>query len=182
MYNDLKLALEVVEELGRPKLVDTLAEESDIGTQALGCNGRSGGSQGRGRRGGGRAGCGLTTELEPIYEEGDDSSAEESWLEGDWVLSDDDGGTLRCTSGASAGPSHTIGHKDTVPAQTMSHGASMDYEDLSRISPLVFSGSAYDGGCIFVPTPNMPTPPLVHVEPSVGPSSPTPHEEAVQIE
>ena len=38
MYNDLKLALEVVEELGRPKLVDALAKESDIGTQASGCS------------------------------------------------------------------------------------------------------------------------------------------------
>ncbi|KAF3976221.1 hypothetical protein CMV_000579 [Castanea mollissima] len=28
----------------------------------------------------------------------------------------------------------------------------------------------------------MPTPPLVHMEPTMGPSSPTPHEEAVQIE
>ena len=50
------------------------------------------------------------------------------------------------------------------------------------MSPPVFSGSAQDGGCIFVPTPGMPTPPLVHVEPTMSTSSPTPHEEAVQIE
>ena len=182
MYNDLKLALEVVEELGRHKLVDALAKESDIGTQASGCSGRSDGSQGCGCRGGGQVGCGLTTELKPIYEEGDYSSAEESWLEGDWVLSDGDGGTPRCTSGAGAGPSHTIDHEDIVPTQTMSHGASMDYEDPSCISPLVFSGSAHGGGFIFVPTPGIPTPPLVHVEPTVGTSFPTPHEEAIQIE
>ena len=35
MYNDLKLTLEVVKELGRLKLANALAEASDIGTQAL---------------------------------------------------------------------------------------------------------------------------------------------------
>ena len=50
------------------------------------------------------------------------------------------------------------------------------------MSPPVFSGSAQDGGCIFVPTPGMPTPPLVHVEPTMSTSSPTPHKEAAQIE
>ena len=49
------------------------------------------------------------------------------------------------------------------------------------MSPLVFKGSAYNGGRIFVPTLRMPTSPLVHVEPTMGPSSPTPHKEAVQI-
>ena len=49
------------------------------------------------------------------------------------------------------------------------------------MSPPVFSGSTHDGGCIFVPTPGMPTLPLVHVEPTMPTSSPTPHEEAVQI-
>ena len=49
------------------------------------------------------------------------------------------------------------------------------------MSSPIFSGSAHDGGCIFVPTPSMPTPPLVHVEPTMSTSSPTPHEEAVQI-
>ena len=34
MYNDLKLALEVVEELGQLKLADALVEAFDIGTQA----------------------------------------------------------------------------------------------------------------------------------------------------
>ena len=50
------------------------------------------------------------------------------------------------------------------------------------MSPPIFSESAHDGGCIFVPTPGMPTPPLVHVDPSMATSSPTLHEEAVQIE
>ena len=100
--------------------------------------------------------------------------AEESWLVTDWVLSNNDGKTPRCMSDASVGPSHTIGHEDTVPAQTMARGASMNYEDPLRMSPPVFSGSAHDGGCIFVPTPGMPTPPLVHVEPTMPTSSPTP--------
>ena len=121
-------------------------------------------------------------ETDPFYKEGDDSSVEESWLGTDWVLSDDSGRTLRCTFDAGVGPSHTAGHEDIVPAQTTSRGASTDYEDLPRMSPPVFSESAHDGGCIFVPTPSMPTPPLVHVEPTMGTSSPTPHEEAVQIE
>ena len=50
------------------------------------------------------------------------------------------------------------------------------------MSPPVFSGFAHDGGCIFVPTPGMLSPPLVHVESTMPTSSPTPHEEAVQIE
>ena len=64
----------------------------------------------------------------------------------------------------------------------MARGASTDYEDPPHMLPLVFSGSAHDDGCIFVPTPSMPTLPLVHVEPTMPTSSPTPHEEAVKIE
>ena len=85
-------------------------------------------------------------------------------------------------AGVGARPSHTTGHEDTIPAQTTDRGASTVYKDPPRMSPPVFSGSAHDGGCIFVPTPCMPTPPLVHVEPTMLTSSPTPHEEAVQIE
>ena len=144
--------------------------------------GRSGGSRGGGRRGGVRAGHGRTTEPDPIYEEGDDSSAEESWLGTDWVLFNDDGRTPRCTSEAGTGPSHIASHEDTVLAQTMARGASTNYEDPPHMSPPFFSGSAHDGGCIFVPIPSMPTPPLVHVEPTMSTSSPTPHEEPVQIE
>ena len=105
-----------------------------------------------------------------------------SWLKGDWVLSNEGGGTSRCTSDVGAGPSHTTGHEDTVPAQTISRSANMDYEDPPRMSPIVFSGSAHDGRCLFVPTPGMPTPPLVHVEPTMGPSFRTPNKEVVQIE
>ena len=88
----------------------------------------------------------------------------------------------RCTSDAIAGPSHTVGHEDTVLAQTTARGASTDYKDPPRMSPPVFSGSGHDGGCIFVPTAGMPTPPLVHVDPTMLASSQTPHEEVVQIE
>ena len=182
IHNDLKLTLECVEELSRLKLANALAEAADIGPQAPSHDGRSGGSRGGGRCGGGRARCFRTIEPDPIYEEGDDSVAEESWLSIDWVLSNDDGRTPRCTFDAGAGPSHTISHEDTIPTQTTARGTSTDYEDPPRMSPPVFSGSVHDGGCVFVPTPGMPTPPLVHVEPTMSTSSPTPHEEVVQIE
>ena len=162
-------------------MANALAEAANIGPQAPVHSGRSGGSRGGGRRGGVRASRGRTTELDPIYEERDDLGAEESWLDTDWVLFDDDGRTSRCTIDVGARPSHTAGYEDTVPAQTMACGASTDYEDPPRMSPPVFSGSTYDGGCIFVPTPGMPTLPLVHVEPTMPTSSPTPQEEAVQI-
>ena len=64
----------------------------------------------------------------------------------------------------------------------MSRGASTDYEDSPHMLPLVFSGFAHDGGCIFVPTIGMPTPLLVHVEPTMATSTTTSHKEAIQIE
>ena len=171
MQNDLKMTLEYVDELGRLKLTNALTEAANIGPQALVHSRQSGGSRGGGRCGGVRASRGRMTESDPIYREGDDLGAEESWLDIDWVLFDDDGRTPRCMSDAGAGPSHTISHEDTVPAQTTAHGASTNYEDPSHMSPLVFSGSAHDGECIFVPTPGMPTPPLVHVDPTMLASS-----------
>ena len=69
-------------------------EASNIGTQAPGHGERSGGSRGSGRRGGGRVGHERMPEPKPIYEEGDDSSVVESWLEGDWILFDDGGRIL----------------------------------------------------------------------------------------
>ena len=97
-------------------MANALVEAANIGPQALVHSGRSGRSRGGGRHGGVRAGRGRTTEPNPIYEEGDDLGAEESWLGTNWVLSDDDDRTLRCTSNAGTGPSHTAGHEDTVPA------------------------------------------------------------------
>ena len=116
MHNDLKLTLEYVDELGRLKLANALAKAVNIGPQAPSHDGQSGRSQGDGCRGGGRASRGRMTELDPIYEEGDDLGAEESWLGTDWVLSDDDGRTPRCTSDAGIGSSHIVGHEDTVLA------------------------------------------------------------------
>ena len=95
------MTLEYVDELGQLKLANALTEAANIGPQAPVHNGRSGGPQGGGRRGGVRADHGRTTELDPIYEEGDDLGAERSWLDTDWVLSDNDGRTPRCTSDAS---------------------------------------------------------------------------------
>ena len=56
----------------------------------------------------------------------------------------------------------------------LSHGTSTKYKDPPSMSPLVFSGSTHDGGYIFVPTPGMPTPPLVHVESTMVTLSPPP--------
>ena len=78
MHNDLKMTLEFVDELSRIKLANALAEAANIGPQASVHSGRSGGSRGGGRRGGVQAGRNRTTEPDPIYEEGDDSGAEES--------------------------------------------------------------------------------------------------------
>ncbi|XP_050245498.1 uncharacterized protein LOC126693554 [Quercus robur] len=182
MHTDLTFTLELVEELGRLKLANALAEAVDIDTQAPVHGGQRGGSRGGGHRGGGQVGRSRTTESAPIYEEGNEEGVEEAWLGTDWVLSDDDGRTPRCTPGDGAGPSHSVDHQGTVPAHTTSHGASTDFEGPSRMSPSVFSGSAHDGGCIFVPTPGMPTPPLVHVDPTMSAPSQTAHGEAVQIE
>ena len=66
------MTLEYVDELGRLKLANALAEAANIGPQAPVHNGWSGGSRGGGCRGGVRAGHGRTTEPDPIYEEGDD--------------------------------------------------------------------------------------------------------------
>ena len=118
----------------------------------------------------------------PSTRKGNESSAEEAWVGTNWVLSNDDGRTPRCTSGDDAGPSHSVDHQGIILAHTTSHGASTDYEGPPRMSPPVFSGSAHDGGCIFVPTPGISTPPLVHVDPTMLASSQTPHGEAVQIE
>ena len=93
MQNDLKMTLEYVDELGQLKLANALAEAANIGPQAPSHSGRSGGSRGGGCRGDVRVGYDRTTEPNPIYEEGDDLGAEESWLGIDWVLFDDDGRT-----------------------------------------------------------------------------------------
>ena len=62
MHNDLKMTLEYVDELGRLKLANALAEVANIGPQAPGHSGRSGGSQRGGCRGSVQAGHGYMTE------------------------------------------------------------------------------------------------------------------------
>ena len=52
MHNDLKMTLEYVDELGRLKLANALAEVANIGPQAPVHSRRSGGSRGGGRHGG----------------------------------------------------------------------------------------------------------------------------------
>ena len=74
-------------------MANALAKAVDIDTQAPVRGRQRGGSCGGGHRGGGQAGRGRTTESGPIYEEGNESGAEEAWLGTDWVLSDDDGRT-----------------------------------------------------------------------------------------
>ena len=80
VHNDLTFTLELVGELGRLKLADALADVVHIGTQAPGYGGQSGGFRGGGHCGRGQAGRDRTTEPDPIYKEGDDLGAEESWL------------------------------------------------------------------------------------------------------
>nr|POF14766.1 hypothetical protein CFP56_43613 [Quercus suber] len=123
MYNDLKFTLEVVDELGRLKLAEALVEAANIHTQVPGRSGQSGGSRGGRRHGGGRAGPERATKPKPIYEEGDESAAEESWLQGDWVFFDD-----------GARPSHPAGDA-AGPSRTMSCGASQEYK-APRQSPI----------------------------------------------
>ena len=114
MHSDLTFTLELVEELGRLKLANALAEAVDIGTQAPVRGGQRGGSRGGGHRRGGQVGRGRTTESGPIYEVRNESGVEEAWLGTDWVLSDDGDRTSQCTSSDGAGPSHSIGHQGTV--------------------------------------------------------------------
>ena len=80
MHTDLTFTLELVEELGRLKLANALAEAVDIDTQPPVRGGQRGGSCGGGHRGGGQASRSRTNELGPIYEEGNESGAEEALI------------------------------------------------------------------------------------------------------
>ena len=182
MHNDLKMTLEYVDELGRLKLANMLAEAANIGLQAPGSQ-RAKWWVSRGwtswrcsswprpydrarshLQGRGWLGCRRVMAWH--------------WLGTVWRRQQDT--TMHVWCWYWAIPHHqSWGH---CLAQTMARGASTDYEDPPHMSPPVFSGSAYDGGCIFVLTLGMPTPPLVHVEPTMSSSSSTPHEEAIQIE
>ena len=87
----------------------------------------------------------------------------------------------QCAPDTAAGPSHPVGHDDS--AKHTSHAqAGPRLPPPTRLSPPLFSGSAHEGGCIFVPTPGQPTPPVVQVEPTQEPSLPNPGEPAAQID
>ena len=93
----------------------------------------------------------------------------------------DGAGSSRCMSDATAPTSHPVGHDDS--AEHTSHAQARPQSPLpTPLSPPLFSGSAHAGGCIFVPTPGRPTPPVVQAEPTQEPSLPNPDEPAAQID
>ena len=78
-----------------------------------------------------------------------------------WMAS----GSSRCMSDAIAGPSHPVSHVDS--AEHTSYAQAGPQSPVPTwLSPLLFSGSAHDGGYIFVPTPGRPTPLIVQAEPT----------------
>lgn len=98
-------------------------------------------------------------------------------------------GTPRCISNSNAKPSDTIGHKDRLSSQcTSSRDDSEEHTSHTHISPRsplpthmsppLFTKSAHEGGCIFVPSPSQPTPPLAHAKPTQESSLLNPHEPA----
>ena len=93
----------------------------------------------------------------------------------------DAAGSSQCTPDAAAGPSHPVGHDDSAK-HTSGAQAGPQSPTPTQLSPLLFSGSAHDGGCIFVPTPSRPSPPIVQAEPTQDPSLPNPDKLAAQIE
>ena len=90
-------------------------------------------------------------------------------------------GSSRCTPDAAAQPSHPAGHDDNAE-HTSCAQAGPRSPPPTRLSPPLFSGSAHNSGCIFVPTPGRPTPPIVQAEPTQDPSLPNPDEPSAQIE
>ncbi|KAL0000263.1 hypothetical protein SO802_019865 [Lithocarpus litseifolius] len=73
-------------------------------------------------------------------------------VEGNWDMYTDGTESSQCTPDAAAGPSHPVGHDDSAEhtscAQTDPWSPSPTLP-----SPPLFSGSAHEGGCIFIPTP-----------------------------
>ena len=93
----------------------------------------------------------------------------------------DGAGSSRYTSDAAAQPSHLAGH-DNGAEHTSCAQAVPRSPPPTRLSPLLFNDPTHDGGCIFVPTPGRPTPPVVQAKPTQDPSLPHPDELATQIE
>ena len=93
----------------------------------------------------------------------------------------DGAGSSRCTSDAAAQPFHPVGHDDNAE-HTSCAQAGPRSPPPTQLSPPLFGGSAHDSGCIFVPTPGRPTPPVVQAEPTQDPSLPNLDEPTAQIE
>nr|POE71205.1 hypothetical protein CFP56_29037 [Quercus suber] len=167
IYNQLTKTLDLVGELNRVALDNVRAMASEASTQATSRGGRGGGSRGRGRSGG-RGGHGGGP---------DDDEA----LEADWDMYMDGAGSSQCTPNATAQASHPVGHDDS--AEHTSNAQARPRSPLpTPLSPSLFSSSAHEGGCIFVPTLGRPTPLVVQAEPTQEPSLPNPDEPAAQIE
>ena len=65
----------------------------------------------------------------------------------------DGAGSSRCTSNAATQPSHPAGHDDSAEHTSCAQVGPWSPPP-TRLSPPLFSGSAHDGGCIFVLTPS----------------------------
>ncbi|KAL4619786.1 hypothetical protein ACB092_06G105300 [Castanea dentata] len=90
-------------------------------------------------------------------------------------------GSSQCTSDAAAQPSHPVGHNDSAEHTSCAQASPWSLPP-TWLSPLLFSGSAHDGGYIFVPTLGQPTPPVVQAKPTQDPSLPNLDEPTAQIE
>ncbi|KAL0000067.1 hypothetical protein SO802_019669 [Lithocarpus litseifolius] len=180
LYNQLLRTLDLVGEFSRVQLENARAA-SEASTQATGRGGRGGGSGGRGGAGGQKGGRGPAHAPVRNSEDEHESGTDDEAFDGDWDMYMDGVRTSRCTSDAAAQPSHPAGHDNSAELGTQAQAGPRSPLP-TRLSPPLVSGSAYDGGCIFVPTPSRTTPPIVQPEPTQEPSLPNPDEPAAQIE
>ena len=102
-------------------------------------------------------------------------------LEGDQGMYMDGAELSRCTSYVVAQPSHLAGHDNSAEHISCAQAGPRSPPP-TQLSPPLFGGSAHDSGCIFVPTPGRPIPPVVQAEPTQDPSLPNLDEPAAQIE
>nr|POE96374.1 myosin-11 [Quercus suber] len=186
IYNQLTKTLDLVGELNQVALDNAHAMASEATTQATS----------RGARGGGSRGCGCSGGRGGGPDDEDDLVTQflvvilintivfvqmmRRWRPIEtrtWMAS----GHCDARRVATAQASHPVGHDDS--AKHTSHAQAHPRSPLpTLLSPPLFSGSTHEGGCIFVPTPGRPTPPVVQVKPTQEPSLPNPDEPAAQIE
>ncbi|KAL0015162.1 hypothetical protein SO802_002231 [Lithocarpus litseifolius] len=177
LYNQLLRKLDLVGELSRVQLENACAV-SEASAQVTGRGGRVGGLGGHRGAGGLRGGLGLAPV--PVRSLKDEHELDEAF-DGDWDMYMDGAGSSRCTFDATAQPFHLAGHDDSAKLGTQAQAGPRSPLP-TRLSPPLVSGSAHDGGCIFVPTPGRTTPPVVQPEPTQEPSLPNPDEPTAQIE